>query len=250
MRQSVPVPQRHLEAVVFDLIFTLIHPGEFPGGGDRTTWLAGLLGVAEADLQPLWDEFETDLESGKASEVAPFGPELTWVVQVAAKLGRPIEFPTLKRIEKDWDLTRRLALLTPDEDAVDALVALRSAGLKIGVLSNTHALELQAWSRSPLARLVDVVVLSHEIKAMKPAGVAYEAVLSGLGVESGSCAYVGDGSSDELLGARRAGFALVVLASKYSEKFASSRVLSLKAQADIAVESLSDLPLVLLRPID
>lgn len=156
----------------------------------------------------------------------------------------------LKRIEKDWDLTRRQALLAPPEDAIDALVALRSAGLKIGVLSNTHALELQAWPRSPLANLVDVVVLSHEINAMKPAAAAYETVLRRLDVASGSCAYVGDGSNDELVGARRAGFALVVLASKYSEKFAPIRLPSLRAQADIAVESLADLPLMLSRPID
>lgn len=36
-----------IEAVVFDLFFTLVHPGRYPGGTDREGWLAGLLRVAD-----------------------------------------------------------------------------------------------------------------------------------------------------------------------------------------------------------
>ena len=195
-----------LKGVVFDLLYTLVHPEGFPGGGDRTTWLAGLLGVDERALGSRWHAFEATLESGQAPVTAPLGPELTWITHVAAELGRPIGPETLRLVEREWDLTRRRALRDPPAETIDVLVALHSMDLKIGVLSNTHELELRGWSSSPLADLVDAVCFSHEIGAMKPDPAAYEAIVDRLGISARDAAYVGDGSSNELVGARRAVF--------------------------------------------
>ena len=57
-RDDVFMSRGRIGAVVFDLLYTLVHPGEFPGGGDRTTWLAGLLGIDERVLETRWDAFE------------------------------------------------------------------------------------------------------------------------------------------------------------------------------------------------
>jgi putative hydrolase of the HAD superfamily len=62
-------------------------------------------------------------------------------------------------------------------------------------------LELRAWDQSPLAAHFEVVALSHEIGACKPDPAAYGYVLSRLKVPAAGTAYVGDGSSDELVGA-------------------------------------------------
>ncbi|MHB2024691.1 MAG: HAD family hydrolase [Mycobacteriales bacterium] len=234
-----------LEAVVFDLLYTLVHPGEFPGGGDRTTWLAGLLGVDEQALEARWAAFEPFLESGHAPAIAPLGPELTWLTQVAADLGGPVTPEALGLVERNWDLTRRRALLDPPAVTMDVLTALRSHNLKIGVLSNTHALELRAWPDSPLADLVDAVALSHEIGAMKPARAAYGAILDRLGVPAAAAAYVGDGSSDELAGARRAGFCSVILAAEAPARFTPGRLPALQAQADFALTAFAELPAAL-----
>ncbi len=234
------------EAVVFDLLYTLVHPGEFPGGGDRITWLAALLGIDERAVQFRWDAFEPLLESGRAPAARALGPELTWLTQMAADLGRPMGPEILAAVERDRDVTRRRALFEPPAETLDTLSTLRSEGVKIGVLSNTHVLELRSWPESPLSDLVDGVALSHEIGAVKPFQAAYDAVLERIGVPAGAAAYVGDGNNDELVGARQAGFALIVLAAEAPMRFSPDRLPVLRAQADVVLSTLGELPAALM----
>ena len=215
---------KRVEAVVFDLLFTLVHPGVYLGGTGRVGWLAGVLGVAPAALESRWADFEPVLEAGGAADGdGGLGPELAWVKAVGADLGVAVSDDDLALIDGGWDLTRRTALLGPPASTLATLAALRARGVRLGVLSNTHALELRVWDRSPLASLVDVVALSHEIGACKPAPAAYAHVLGRLGVPAALAAYVGDGSNDELAGARAAGFGLVILAEEAPARWAARR---------------------------
>jgi HAD superfamily hydrolase (TIGR01509 family) len=204
-------------------------------------WLAGILGVETSSLRARWEAFEPVLEAG--GSVRPHlgptpGPELGWLETVAADLGVSVSAGDRARIEADWDLTRRKALLNPPADTIRALTGLRERRVPLGVLSNTHALELRSWKLSPLARLFDVVAFSHEIGVCKPDPAAYEHVLGRLGVPAASAAYVGDGSSDELAGAKAAGFGLVILAEQAPALLAPATLPRLRAQADVAVPAL------------
>jgi putative hydrolase of the HAD superfamily len=235
-----------LEAVVFDLFFTLVHPGAYPGGGDRIGWLASLLGVPEPALEASWAKFEPGLESGRAHAAAPLGPELTWLTSTYLRLtGQQIEPDLLQRVETDWDLTRRQAILHPPQATIDTLCALRSESRKIGVLSNTHAMESRSWDQAPLAGLVDAAVFSHQIGIIKPDAGAYSAILDRLRVSPQQCVYVGDGAGGELAGAKQAKFALVVLAAEAPAKFAPDQLPTLEAQADIVIPTLTNLSAVL-----
>jgi len=228
------------EAVVFDLLYTLVHPGTYPGGGGRIGWLAHILGVESAALQVRWVEFEPVLESGRARRSSDdLGPELDWVRTVAADLGVDVSPGDLDRIDAGWDLTRRAALLNPPSDTMSTLLVLRERQLRLGMLSNTHALELRAWSQSPLAPLFDATAFSHEIGAAKPDPATYAHVLDRLDVPAASAAYVGDGSSNELAGAKASGFGLVILAEQAPARLAPDDLPRLRAQADTAVSSLS-----------
>jgi FMN phosphatase YigB (HAD superfamily) len=232
---------RRIEAVVFDLYHTLVLPGTYPGGTGRMGWLARLLGVDPTELKARWASFEPVLEAGQAPKQSHGpGPELGWVRAVAADLGAVITSTDLARIEADWDLTRRQALLDPPPSTVATLVALRERGIRLGVLSNTHGLEVRTWHRSPLAAHFEVVALSYEIGACKPDLVTYAYVLSRLEVSAAAAAYVGDGSSNELVGARAAGFGMVVLAEEAAAKAAPHDLPRLRAQADVSVRSLTE----------
>jgi len=234
--------ERRIEAVVFDLFYTLVHPGTYPGGIGRVGWLARLLHVDPSDLKARWAVFEPVLEAGQASKHSDsLAPELRWVRAVAADLGAVVTSTDMARIEADWDLTRRQALLDPPPAAVATLVGLRERGIRLGVLSNTHGLEVRAWDRSPLAAHVDVVARSHEIGACKPDPATYAEVLRRLRVSSATAAYVGDGSSDELVGARSAGSGMVILAEEAAAKAAPDELPRLRAQADASVLSLTEL---------
>ena len=151
-------PRGRVRAVVFDLMFTLIQPEylRFPGGRGRMGWIAGLLGLEEADLVRRWRQFEPVLEAGEAPSAqfahgVPERPELTWVRAVAQECGVPLEDDVRAAIEADWDLPYRQALRNPSGEGLATLAALRERGLRLGLLSDTHGLEVRAWPRSPLS---------------------------------------------------------------------------------------------------
>jgi putative hydrolase of the HAD superfamily len=234
------------EAVVFDLLYTLVHPGTYPGGVGRMGWLADVTGIDEVVLRDRWRVFEPALESGAAGH-GRLGrePEIEWVASVCSELGHSCSDATLGVVQAQWDLTRRTALRSPHPSALPTIAALRHRGLRVGVLSNTHAMEIRAWPDSPLAGAVDAVAFSHVIRAMKPEPAAYDAILGQLGATPDRSVFIGDGGSDELSGARDFGFALVVLADESPRRLAPLTLPRLREQAHVAVSDLSELPRML-----
>ena len=231
---------------MFDLLYTLAHPGTYPGGVDRIGWLAALTGVDETELRQRWGEFEPVLESGAAGHGSHSrGPEIDWVAAVASDLGQPCSESALRTIRADWDLTRRTALRSPHPSALPTLEGLRRRGLRVGVLSNTHAMEIRAWPQSPLAGAVDAVAFSHLIGHLKPEPAAYRAILSQLGAIPEQSMFVGDGGSGELAGARNYGFALVVVADEAPRTLAPHTLPELRRQAHTSMSDLSEVPALL-----
>ncbi|MER7457264.1 HAD family hydrolase [Micromonospora sp. NPDC126480] len=98
-------------------------------------------------------------------------------------------------------------------EAVPTLTALRRRGLRTGLVSDcTH--ELPAYlPHLPVDPLLDVRVLSVQVGRCKPDPELYRAACRRLGVEPAACLYVGDGDSQELTGAERAGLTAVRLAA-------------------------------------
>lgn len=99
-------------------------------------------------------------------------------------------------------------------DAVATLRGLRERGLRIAVLSDCTDDLPSLWSSIEVAPLVDVTVFSYEHGAHKPDPVLYESTCTELGVLASECLYVGDGGSDELAGAERAGMRAVRIAAE------------------------------------
>ncbi len=96
----------------------------------------------------------------------------------------------------------------------------------------------------PLAQFFEAVAFSHETGIMKPELGAYVVVLERLGLNASACIFVGDGGSEELLGARRAGFGQVA----FMRRFVSTNGLRNQAeleefarQSDFSIDSLEDL---------
>ncbi|MEU8422353.1 HAD family hydrolase [Micromonospora sp. NPDC048835] len=98
-------------------------------------------------------------------------------------------------------------------DAVPVLAALRQRGLRTGLISDcTH--ELPAFlPQLAVAPLLDVRVFSVQVGRCKPDPTLYLTACQRLGLAPGDCLYVGDGGSQELTGAERAGMTAVRLAA-------------------------------------
>jgi glucose-1-phosphatase len=114
-----------------------------------------------------------------------------------AALGSQISYETFCGI---WSSIFLPETLVPDE-----LVETLKRKYRVMVLSNTNAIHFeQVWSAYPILRLFDHLILSHEVKALKPEPAIYAAALAEARAEPGECFFTDDIAA-YVEGARRAG---------------------------------------------
>lgn len=90
-------------------------------------------------------------------------------------------------------------------EVIAVLKDLGSLGMRLGVVSNSAPEFVAAWPQSPIQRLVHEVVFSHEVGCAKPQAEIYLLACRRLDVGPEQSIFVGDGDSDELVGAERVG---------------------------------------------
>lgn len=100
---------------------------------------------------------------------------------------------------------------------IETLKSLRNAGLRLGLVSNADALEVAAWADCPLAGLFDSEVFSCEVGLVKPEPAIYRKCLDALALPAGECMFVGDGGSNELIGAKEVGLTTVFVSGVIAE---------------------------------
>ncbi len=96
-------------------------------------------------------------------------------------------------------------------DALPTLAALRDRGLALVVVSNWDVSLSAVLAHARLAGSLDGVLTSAAVRAPKPAAAIFEAALALAGVEPGQAVHVGDSLAHDVLGARAAGVAPVLL---------------------------------------
>lgn len=134
----------------------------------------------------------------------------------------------------------RAAILEIPDETVRVLTELKKRGKRLGLITNADVTEIAAWSESRVRHLFDSTVCSCAVGLMKPDREIYELSLSELGVQAAEAVFVGDGGSDELEGARRAGITAVMMAG-IIRKLRPDDVAKRAVQADYVIESLSEL---------
>lgn len=101
-----------------------------------------------------------------------------------------------------------------DPDAAPTLAALRDAGHKIGLLSNTHwprTFHEHFLERDGLDKLIDVRCYTSEMARTKPHREAFTTVLDQLGVSDPTrVVFVGDRLHDDIWGAQQLGMKAVL----------------------------------------
>jgi len=226
-------------AVVFDLFHTIVDPEDFrPKDHHRGEQVAKLLRVDVAKFSSYWS---TTLSIRNTSgSMTP----IHLVERFLAEEGLTRDKELLAKVGYELGRFQDMALLNPRLEVVSALRSLRDQGLKLGLLTNCDLREVWQWPNSPIAPLFHSACFSYEIGVMKPGVRAYETVLERLGEIAKSSVYVGDGGSDELEGAKAAGFKLTV----FMEGFvASNRLRSpdeiqgFRREADVTIRGLEEL---------
>jgi FMN phosphatase YigB (HAD superfamily) len=109
----------------------------------------------------------------------------------------------------DLVLERQGAKAVPFLDVDTAVLAmldeLTALAIPMAVLSNCSGEEVEMLADSPIGSRIAHRLLSCDIGCAKPAKEAYLAASERLRLSAADCLFVGDGSFNELLGARAAG---------------------------------------------
>ncbi|MEV6811404.1 HAD family hydrolase [Micromonospora sp. NPDC051296] len=191
------------QAVLFDFFGTLTRPVQ-RGDGHRTT--AELLGCPLDTFVEVLDRSFYERASGRFGSAEA---TLRWVCEQAGV--RPPEEALRAAVAARHRAVRADTRLR--DDAVPTLRALRKRGVRTGVISDcTHELPV-FLPELAVAPLLDVRIFSIQLGCCKPDSALYLAACARLGVHPQDCLYVGDGGSQELTGAQRAGMSAVRLAA-------------------------------------
>jgi putative hydrolase of the HAD superfamily len=112
---------------------------------------------------------------------------------------------------------RHLDAWTPhirhDPEAAETLTELRSRGLRIGMLSNTHwprAFHERFLDRDGLVELIDARLYTSEMPFQKPHPSAFLAAAEALDVDPANAVFVGDRPWDDVSGAHSTGMRAVL----------------------------------------
>jgi HAD superfamily hydrolase (TIGR01662 family) len=197
-----------LKAVLFDVDFTLARPGPElgPGGYVRAGERHGLhleparyeaaRGAALVDLRrhpelehddEIWFRFTERIVRGMGGDADP-------------------AYACAVEITRAWERHENFELY---DDVPDTLAALRSAGLRIGLVSNS-ARDVREFARHH-GLDVDAGISSFHHGRTKPHASIFRAVLDLLGVEPADALMVGDTIADDIEGALALGMQAILL---------------------------------------
>ncbi len=113
-----------------------------------------------------------------------------------------------REIYEEWAACQHFELY---DDVPDVLRELTAAGIRIGLISNTHRCLASFQSHFELQGLITATVSSSDHGLMKPHPSIFAAALQLAGVEATDAVMVGDSVRQDVEGALRAGMSAVLL---------------------------------------
>ena len=224
------------KAVFFDVDFTLIYPGPmFQGEGYRA--FGARHGIA---LDP--SRFDRAVTSAASlldgPEDMPYDADIylaytRHIIEQMGGAGATLD-ACAREIYEEWAACHHFELY---EEVPAVLRELTAAGVRIGLISNSHRSLAAFESHFDLQGLIAASVSSSEHGLMKPHPSIFAAALQLLEVRAGEAVMVGDNLRQDVDGAIRAGMRAVLLHrsdTPFPEQASSRGVL--------VIRSLSELP--------
>jgi HAD superfamily hydrolase (TIGR01549 family) len=208
MRDGENTRVSRITTVVFDLNGTLTDPADDPLRATFHPRVAALLGVDAA-------AYGADLAASYVHRAeGAFTSTRAMLADAAARLGATPDDDALARATAER-MRGFARLLQPRADALETLAALADAGYRLGLVSDCSCETVELWDDLPYARYIAQPVFSCSFGARKPTAGIYREACRRLGVEPVDCAFVGDGGSQELTGARAVGMHAVLLRNEH-----------------------------------
>jgi HAD superfamily hydrolase (TIGR01549 family) len=198
-----------LKAVLFDVDFTLIYPGPmFRGEGYQAF-------CARYGMEVDASKFEAGVASASPLLHSPddvYDPEIfiaytSRIIEVMGGSGPGVD-DCSREIYDEWAACQHFELY---DDVPPVLRELADAGLRIGLISNTHRCLASFQSHFELQGLITATVSSSDHGLMKPHPSIFTAALQLLDVGPAEAVMVGDSLKHDVEGALGVGMRAVLL---------------------------------------
>jgi putative hydrolase of the HAD superfamily len=238
-----PVPGTgNIEAILFDMNGTL--RAREPHIQSRQAALARMAELLKIEYpaDAYWDELERRFKAyGQWAQVnlLQLPEEEIWARWLLPDSPRQQVEPVAAELTLAW--SGRKGRPVPNPQAEGTLLELRRRGYRLGVVSNSmssldipRSLDAFGWKD-----LFEVVVLSSAVKCRKPAPEIFWEATSRMKIEPARCAYLGNRISRDVVGCKRAGFALGLIVEPAGKPRPDEQ--DQTTQPDAVIHSLSDL---------
>ena len=201
--------RRPVDAVFFDVDFTLIHPGPtFQGAGYRDFCARQGIRVDPALFDRAVAAASSLLDAGGGVyDPRVFVDYTRRIIEAMGGSGPGVE-EAAREIYDEWSACHHFTLY---EDVPEVLRALHASGVKVGLISNTQRCLASFQRHFELDGLFSVALSSSDHGYMKPHPSIFEAALRGAGVRAESAMMVGDSLLHDIEGARRLGMRAVLV---------------------------------------
>ena len=185
-----------ITAVLFDLFETLITESQV--GPARASSLAAVLGLDDGAYRREWRVRRPRIVVGELS----FAGALT---EISRTLAGRVDAKAIQRICQQRMREKASAYAHPDDRITSLITQLARRRMPLGVVSNAFSEDVRPWSGCSLASAFRCTAFSCDEGVAKPDAEIYRRAVDRLGVTPGATVYIGDGTADELAGAKRAG---------------------------------------------
>lgn len=194
------------EAIVFDLFGTLVCGASDDSFRRFLEQTIQLLGAEPEAFVDMW----TSEEMRRLRATGGLSSSRAMVEEACRRLAiRPGDEAVQAAVRLRKDAMR--AWLRPWPDAAGVLDELHRAGYRLALMSDCTVEVPDLFDRLAFSGLFRVRLFSCELGTRKPDPAMYALACERLGIAPGRCLYVGDGASQELSGARRAGMDAVLI---------------------------------------
>jgi len=217
------------KAVFFDLFFTLIYPSYSIENEYDVIGISSSEWESYAENNILYDE----RAKGKIRNERQIIDRIVNIMpyKVTGEQKRKI---LLKREER-----MKRTLLSVNNKVLEILGRVREKGVKIGLISNADIIDIKYWNDSPLSAFFDSVIFSCDVGILKPETEIYQLAMKRLNVKPEESIFIGDGGSNELFGARRAGMKTIF--SEYLDCKSKIQKEMIIKYSDYHIESFDDI---------
>lgn len=197
-------------AVFFDVDFTLIYPGPtFRGEGYKA--FCARYGM-EVDPSRFGQAVASAASLLDSSDDAVYDAEIfvAYTRHIIEQMGGrgPAVDPCAREVYAEWAACRHFELY---DDVADVLRNLASAGVRLGLISNSHRSLASFQSHFELDGLIAAAVSSFEHGFMKPHPSIFSAALRLVDVPAAEALMVGDNVRQDVEGALAAGMRAALL---------------------------------------